>query len=121
MTATRLSRRRLEPALANKSEANYPTILDGFVRKGIPAADIRPRENVFTYAAWRRKGRQVMKGEHGVKIPTVIDVEKTVDPETRRRRESAEVAHGDRLPRVADQAARRAGTRGAPAAAGVAR
>ena len=52
------------------------------MRKGIPAADIRPRENVFTYAAWRRKGRQVMKGEHGVKIPTVIDVEKTVDPET---------------------------------------
>jgi predicted RNA methylase len=65
----------LERALANKSEANYPTILAGFKAKGIPDSDIRPRENVFTYHAWRKQGRQVLRGEHGVKIATMLDVE----------------------------------------------
>jgi predicted RNA methylase len=65
----------LERALANKSEANYPTIIAGFVAKGIPETEIHPRENVFTYHAWRKQGRQVLRGEHGVKIATMLDVE----------------------------------------------
>ena len=40
--------------------------------KGIPEADIRPRENVFTYHAWRALGRQVRRGEHGVKVVTFV-------------------------------------------------
>ena len=31
-----------------------------------------PRENVFTYNAWLAKGRQVRKGEHGVKAVTFV-------------------------------------------------
>ena len=40
------------------SLANYPTIYRGFTEKGVPECEIRPRENVFTYRAWRELGRQ---------------------------------------------------------------
>jgi len=30
-------------------------------------------DNVFTYNAWKALGRQVNKGEHGVKVVTWID------------------------------------------------
>lgn len=63
----------LERALRNQSEANYPTIVEGFVAMGIPPADIRPRENVFTYHAWRAKDRQVLRGQHGVQITTMLE------------------------------------------------
>jgi hypothetical protein len=33
--------------------SNYPTIYGGFKEKGIPESEIKPRENVFTYKAWR--------------------------------------------------------------------
>ena len=52
------------------STSNYPAIYAGFEDKGI--SDIQPRVNVFTYHAWRAKGRQVRKGEHGVKVVTWI-------------------------------------------------
>lgn len=71
----------LERALENKSEANYPVIVAGFVAKGLPEAEIKPRENVFTYHAWQARGRQVRRGEHGVKVHTVLDVDRT-DPES---------------------------------------
>ncbi len=54
----------------NLSTSNYPAIYAGFEEKGI--SDIQPRVNVFTYHAWRAKGRQVRKGEHGVKVVTWI-------------------------------------------------
>lgn len=59
------------------STANHATIISGFTALGIPAEDIKPRENVLTYAAWRAKGRQVSKGQHGVKVSTVIEKETT--------------------------------------------
>lgn len=80
-----LEQQALERALENRSEANYPAIMAGFQARGIPAAEIKPRENVFTYNAWLRQGRQVMKGEHGVKIHTVIEVDKTIDPDTKQK------------------------------------
>lgn len=59
------------------SLANYAPIIEGFSEKGIPLDEIVPRVNVFTYNVWRAKGRQVRKGEKGVKIvsfiPTVDD------------------------------------------------
>jgi hypothetical protein len=58
------------------SLANYPTIHRGFAEKGVPECEIRPRENVFTYRAWRELGRQVRRGEHGVKVFTFIECEK---------------------------------------------
>ena len=42
--------------------------------KGIPEHEIRPRENVFTYHAWRALGRQVRRGEHGVKVLTFVSI-----------------------------------------------
>lgn len=67
-------REALTRARTGHSMANYAQILHGFSTKGI--ADIRPRENVFTYAAWKALGRQVMKGQTGVKVQTWITVEK---------------------------------------------
>ena len=62
----------LHRARSSMSLTNVPTVIAGFVARGIPAADILPRENVLTYHAWRALGRQVREGEHGVKITTWI-------------------------------------------------
>ena len=65
------------------SLTNYPAIFSGFMEKGIPEAEIQPRVNVFTYDAWRALGRQVRKGEHGVRVMTFIVTErKQTDPAT---------------------------------------
>ena len=63
----------LSRAASGQSLANWPAILAGFTAKGIPESDVRPRENVFTYHAWRALGRQVRRGEHGVKVVTFLD------------------------------------------------
>ena len=73
----------LDRATLGQSMANYQSIYSGFASKGIPQEEIKPRENVFTYQAWRALGRQVRKGEHGVKVSTYILCEKKAeDPET---------------------------------------
>lgn len=65
----------LDRAKNGKSFANYPIIIAGFAALGIKEGDITPRRNVFTYQAWRALGRQVRKGQHGVKICTFIPVD----------------------------------------------
>jgi len=65
----------LTRAVSGQSLSNWPAIVAGFVAKGVPEHDIRPRENVFTYNAWRALGRQVRRGEHGVKVTTYIPVD----------------------------------------------
>lgn len=78
-----LAQRALERAQNERSLANYPAIIEAFTRRGIPAHQIIPRENVLTFHAWLAKGRSVRKGEKGVPIATVIPVGKeTIDPET---------------------------------------
>lgn len=67
-----IQRRALENAKADRSDANYDAIFEGFMEKGIDEDDIIPRENVFTYDAWQALGRQVRKGEKGVKVVTII-------------------------------------------------
>jgi hypothetical protein len=62
----------LSCAVSGQSFSNWPAIVLGFAAKGIPESDIRPRENVFTYHAWRALGRQVRRGEHGVKVTTFV-------------------------------------------------
>jgi hypothetical protein len=64
----------LTRAASGQSLTNWPAILAGFAAKGIPESDIRPRENVFTYHAWRALGRQVRRGEHGVRVITFVSV-----------------------------------------------
>jgi hypothetical protein len=75
----------LSRAVGNQSLTNWPAIIAGFMARGIPESDIRPRENVFTYHAWRALGRQVRRGEHGVKVTTFVPMDKKtadIDPET---------------------------------------
>ena len=62
----------LDRAQSGHSLVNYPAIIQGFIDKGIAADDIKPRENVFTFHAWRALGRQVRKGEHGIKVLTFV-------------------------------------------------
>jgi hypothetical protein len=71
----------LSRAASGVTMSNYPAIFAGFTEMGIPESEIKPRENVFTYNAWKALGRQVRKGQHGVKVLTFIDVTKE-DKET---------------------------------------
>ena len=88
MTATAEQQQEsLSRATNGESFLNYPAIIDGFVAKGLSESEIEPRVNVFTYNAWKAKGRQVLKGEHGVKVVTWIDCKsKDVDPDTGERK-----------------------------------
>jgi hypothetical protein len=64
----------LSRATQGQALTNWPAIFEGFVAKGIPEHEIKPRENVFTYHAWRALGRQVRRGEHGVKVVTFVSM-----------------------------------------------
>ncbi len=68
-------RESLDRARCGQSWSNYPAIIQGFAAKGIPESEIKPRENVFTYRAWRALGRQVKRGQHGIRVVTFIPVE----------------------------------------------
>ena len=74
-----ISLESLNRAKQGDSLLNYPAIYSGFASKGINASDIIPRENVFTYNAWQALGRQVRKGESGVRCVTWVD---TTDKDT---------------------------------------
>ena len=50
-----------------------------FTERGWAPEDVKPRENVFTYKAWQALGRQVRKGEKGVKVCVYITTEETVE------------------------------------------
>lgn len=67
-----IAEQALNNARADRSFINYPAIIEGFISKGIAAEEITPRENVFTYNAWLALGRQVRKGQRGVKILTMV-------------------------------------------------
>lgn len=62
----------LSRALTGQSWSNFPAIIQGFKARGIPEAEILPRDNVFTYQAWRALGRQVRRGEKGVRVITYV-------------------------------------------------
>ena len=81
-------------AVAGQSVMNYAAIYEGFLAKGIPESEIKPRENVFTFWAWKAVGRRVKKGEHGVKACTFIPVGESVDDKTGERKA------GFRIPRT---------------------
>ena len=78
MAKRRLAQLRLDAldrAKTDQSLSNYPAIYEGFMAKGIPEAEIKPRENVFTFQAWKALGRSVKRGEHGVKVVTFVETE----------------------------------------------
>ncbi len=72
----------LTRAVSGQTMSNYPAIFQGFAAKGIPESEIRPRENVFTFDAWRALGRTVRRGEHGVKVVTFIECSKKDETDT---------------------------------------
>src|SRR5579859_1624814 len=74
LTREEIQGEALSRAVGGQSLTNWPAIIAGFAVKGIPEHDIRPRENVFTYHAWRALGRQVRRGEHGVKVLTYVSI-----------------------------------------------
>jgi len=77
----------LKRAVHGQSFTNFPAIFQGFAAKGIPESEIKPRENVFTFEAWKALGRYVRKGEHGVKIVTFIESKgKEIDQDTGERK-----------------------------------
>jgi hypothetical protein len=79
----RSSGEALTRAISGQSLSNFPAIFEGFTAKGIPESEIKPRENVFTFDAWRALGRTVRRGEHGVKVVTFIDTRsKEIDTDT---------------------------------------
>ncbi len=94
MTNPQIQQDSLIRAVSSQSTMNYPSIFMGFEARGIPADDIKPRENVFTYNAWKALGRQVRKGEHGVKATTFVPVSGKQDAV------SGEQKSGFRMPRT---------------------
>lgn len=83
----------LQRAQSGQSTANYAAIIRGFVEKGIPADQITPRENVFTYNAWQAKGRMVKRGEHGVRCITFVPMQDKATGQTVRRPRTTVVFH----------------------------
>ena len=72
---TELQQEALSRARNGASFSNYAPIIRGFLEKGIAENEIKPRENVFTFHAWRALGRTVKRGEHGVSILSFVPVE----------------------------------------------
>jgi len=82
----------------SKSIRNWTAVIDGFMQKGIQEDQIKPagmfgddEANVFTFHAWKHKGRRVIKrpeyleeGEKwGVPLVTYINSKrKEIDPRT---------------------------------------
>ena len=71
--SSKSDREALMRAVSGHTLSNYPAIFQGFIAKGILESEIKPRENVFTFEAWKALGRYVRKGEHGVKVVTFIE------------------------------------------------
>ena len=82
VTREQMQQEALTRAVSGQTMSNYPDIFAGFLAKGIPESDIRPRENVFTYHAWRALGRQVRRGEHGIRVCTYVRTTRKEKTET---------------------------------------
>jgi len=67
----------LARAQASQSLHNQAAIIRGFIERGIPAAEIIPTKNTFTYDIWLALGYQVQKGQKGVRIISIRENEKT--------------------------------------------
>ena len=85
----------LSRATSGATWSNYPAIFAGFTERGLPESEIKPRENVFTFDAWKALGRHVRKGEHGIRVQTWISIPPKVDEQT------GETKPGGRRPKSA--------------------
>jgi antirestriction factor ArdC-like protein len=122
MTKQEIQAEALDRARTGQTISNYPAIFAGFMAKGIAETEIKPRENIFTFNAWKALGRSVKKGEHGVKVVTFItcggkvDIDETTGGETKtaeyRRPHTTAVFHISQTELTADRDARLAARRG---------
>ena len=93
ITREQLQAEALSRAMHGQSTSNLGEIIKGFKTMGIPEPDIRPRENVFTFWAWKALGRQVRKGERGVRVTTWVESRKRLQANHRdQRSDEADVA-----------------------------
>lgn len=69
---TEIQQQALANAVNQQSTMNYAAISDGFTAMGVAEEDIQPRQNVFSFHAWKALGRSVKKGEHGVRVVTFV-------------------------------------------------
>ena len=67
-TMEQVRRDALERARNGSSFRNEAEVIGAFAERGIPVEQIIPRENVLTYRAWQAVGRQVKRGEKGVRL-----------------------------------------------------
>ena len=72
MNKQEIANQALHNATTNQSMTNYTAIIDTLSKMGIPLQDIKPRENVFTFHAWKALNRHVKKGEKGVQVLTWV-------------------------------------------------
>ena len=73
ITREQLQAEALNRAMHGQSTSNLDEIFKGFKAMGIAEVDILPRQNIFTFWAWKALGRKVCKGEHGVRVTTWIE------------------------------------------------
>lgn len=108
-TNAEIRQQALRNAIEGESTANYAAIFEGFAAKGIPEDQVRPRENVFTFNAWKALGRFVRKGEHGVRVGTRVAYEATNEDtgkvERRSRPKATTVFHISQTEATASEAA----------------
>lgn len=88
MSTLEIQQQALSNARNGQSFANYGAIYAGFIAKGISESEINPRENVFTFHAWKALGRAVKKGEHGVKVCTYVPMGKVTEENGERKVQS---------------------------------
>jgi len=69
----------LDRAQHGRTNANDLVILSEFAARGI---DAHPREDCYTFNAWRALGRHVRKGEHGVRVAVYVHTDEVKDDGT---------------------------------------
>lgn len=72
----------LERAQTSSSPYNEALVVAAFVERGLEASEIKPRENVLTFDAWKALGRHVRKGEKSVKVRCFYTTEAKTDEAT---------------------------------------
>jgi len=103
-TSLEIQSEALSRAVSGESISNYPAIFEGFLGMGIAESDIKPRENIFTFQAWRRLGRVVRKGQHGVRVETWIPYRDKKTGESKLRPKATTVFHLTQTDALADPA-----------------
>lgn len=81
-TTTKETGAELLARIRSRRSQNDVAAIVAFADRGLDPDDIRPRENVLTYRAWRAAGRQVAKSAIGVPVTVWIGREPQTDPET---------------------------------------